>query len=66
MIIKQNYLYQNVVTLEFALGGVDVLLTGNPVDINLQFIFRNNGKIESKMVSVLEDEWDNTPKEPLT
>ena len=66
MIIKENYLYQNVETKEFALGGIDALLTGDPATINMQFLFRNNGKIEGKTVSVLQDEWDNTPKEPLT
>ena len=65
MIIKNNYLYTNTDTGEAALGGTDVLLTGFPADILLAFMSRNAGRIVDKYVSVMPDEWDNTPKEPL-
>lgn len=65
MIIKPNYLYRLYGTQEFALGGDDVLLVGDNSTIQLEFMYRNNGKIEGKYITVESDEWDNTPKETL-
>lgn len=65
MIIKNNYLYTNVDTNESALGGTDVLLTGDQTLILMTFLRNNGGKVVDKYVTVFQDEWDETPKEPI-
>ncbi len=65
MIINENYLYHNIDTDEYALGGVDVLLAGDQAKVCLAFITRNNGDIRLKAVQVLQDEWDMANKESI-
>lgn len=63
MIIKENYLYQNKKTGKHALGvGDDLVEYEDAGQLALDFYMLNNGKIEKKYVTVLDDEWKNTPK----